>query len=565
MPPSARRMPVEMKCFYNVYAICAFAAIGGGLFGFDISSMSGVLGTQGYTNYFGLNGGSQQGAVTAAMPAGSLVGALASSFVADYYSRRTAIQIAAVIWICGAILQTASNGIPLLVVGRIVAGICVGMTSAIVPVYQAEIAPREIRGRVVTMQQWAITWGIFIQYFVQYGASKVDGGPDNQNQGSAAFRIPWGIQIIPAAILFAGMFFFPKTPRWLASKDRWEEAIKVLGNLHGNGDINHPKVLAEYQEIEETLRGEREQANSGYTILTRPRIARRVILGMSIQMWSQLSGMNVMMYYTIYVMQGAGIGDALTASSVNYVLNVVLTLPALLFLDKWGRRPTMLLGSFFMGTFLFLVGALEGAYGEDNPDPNGAVKWILPKDQAVVSRVVVAFSYLAVCTFATSWGPVSWTYPSEIYPNQVRAKAVSLATASNWIWNTALAFAVPPLLDNIKWRMYMIFGVFNYLAFIHMFLLAPETKGIPLEEMDDIFDSGRPAWKSKVHTTRLERLQKEIEDGNFKVAVHLDKPMHHAVEDMELESKDSQLVRTNTATTQGSADDHLEHLPGTAV
>ena len=216
-------------------------------------------------------------------------------------------------------------------------------------------------------------------------------------------------------------------------------------------------------------------------------------------------------------MQGAGIGDALTASSVNYVLNVVLTLPALLFLDKWGRRPTMLLGSFFMGTFLFLVGALEGAYGEDNPDPNGAVKWILPKDQAVVSRVVVAFSYLAVCTFATSWGPVSWTYPSEIYPNQVRAKAVSLATASNWIWNTALAFAVPPLLDNIKWRMYMIFGVFNYLAFIHMFLLAPETKGIPLEEMDDIFDSGRPAWKSKVHTTRLERLQKEIEDGNFKV------------------------------------------------
>ena len=151
-----------------------------------------------------------------------------------------------------------------------------------------------VGGRVVTMQQWAITWGIFIQYFVQYGASKVDGGPDNQNQGSAAFRIPWGIQIIPAAILFAGMFFFPKTPRWLASKDRWEEAIKVLGNLHGNGDINHPKVLAEYQEIEETLRGEREQANSGYTILTRPRIARRVILGMSIQMWSQLSGMNVM-------------------------------------------------------------------------------------------------------------------------------------------------------------------------------------------------------------------------------------------------------------------------------
>src|SRR5690349_5163879 len=101
-------------------------------------------------------------------------------------------------------------------------------------------------------------------------------------------------------------------------------------------------------------------------------------------------------------MQGAGIGDALTASSVNYVLNVALTLPALLFLDKWGRRPTMLLGSFFMGSFLFLVGALEGAYGQDNHDPKIAVAWVLPSNQRVVSRVVVAFSYLAVCTFATS-------------------------------------------------------------------------------------------------------------------------------------------------------------------
>jgi MFS family permease len=162
-------------------------------------------------------------------------------------------------------LQTCANGIPMLVAGRAIAGICVGIASAVVPVYQAEIAPREIRGRVVTLQQWAITWGIFIQYFVQYGASKVDGGAKNPNQGTAAFRIPWGVQIIPAAILLIGMFFFPRTPRWLASKDRWEEAIKVLGNLHGKGDINHPKVLAEYQEIEETLRGEREQANSGYT------------------------------------------------------------------------------------------------------------------------------------------------------------------------------------------------------------------------------------------------------------------------------------------------------------
>jgi len=238
-------------------------------------------------------------------------------------------------------------------------------------------------------------------------------------------------------------------------------------------------------------------------------------------MWSQLCGMNVMMYYTVYVMQSAGIGDPLTASSINYVLNVALTLPALLFLDKWGRRPTLLLGSFFMGSFLFLVGALEGVYGHPFHADSGklaSLTWMLEGNRAV-SNTVVAFSYLAVCTFATSWGPVSWTYPSEIYPNQVRAKAVSLATASNWIWNCALAFAVPPLLKSINWKMYMIFGSFNYIAFIHMFLAAPETKGVPLEEMDEVFDSGHPPWKKFDHDSRLERMEKAIKQGNLKVTV----------------------------------------------
>jgi MFS family permease len=176
----------------------------------------------------------------------------------------------------------------MLVVGRIIGGLCVGIASSIVPVYQSEIAPKEIRGRVVSLQQWAITWGILIQFFIQYGASNVGGGPDDPNQPTSAFRIPWGIQMVPAFVLFVGLFFFPYSPRWLASKDRWEEAIQVLARLHGGGDINHPKVLAEYQEIEEALRFEREEAISSYRQLVEPRMLKRVILGMSIQMWSQV-------------------------------------------------------------------------------------------------------------------------------------------------------------------------------------------------------------------------------------------------------------------------------------
>lgn len=502
----------------NVYAICAFAAIGGGLFGFDISSMSGVLGTQAYINYFDNPQDERQGGITASMPAGSLLGALISSYLGDYFGRKVAIQIGGIIWIIGSIIQCASQNIGMLVVGRIIAGICVGITSSLVPVYQAEIAPKEIRGRVVSLQQWAITWGILIQYFIQYGSSFYDGGAENENQSPTAFRIPWGIQMVPAFILVLGLFFFPYSPRWLASKDRWDEALVVLADVHGKGDVNNPEVLAEYHEIEEAIRFEREEAVSDYRELVKPRIFKRVILGMSIQMWSQLCGMNIMMYYIVYVMQGAGIDDPLLTSSIQYIINVVMTIPAIMYIDRLGRRPALLVGSFMMMTWMFISGAVQGSFGEPENDPSKAITWKLV-DKPSQAKAVIACSYLFVATFATTWGPISWTMPSEVFPQKVRAKAVSLATASNWAWNCGLAFAVPPLLRLINWKMYFLFGTFNGLAFIHMFLTAPETKGKTLEEMDIVFDSGVPAWRGVPKGSRLDELKKDIEQGNLKVSV----------------------------------------------
>lgn len=234
---------------------------------------------------------------------------------------------------------------------------------------------------------------------------------------------------------------------------------------------------------------------------------------------------------------------------IQYVINVVLTLPAIVYLDKWGRRPSLIIGSFFMMTWLFVSGALQQYYGEPNVgsirnDQNSAITWIV-HDNRPASSAIVACSYLFVATFATTWGPTSWTYPAEIFPSKIRAKAVSLATASNWFWNMVLAFAVPPLLWNISYKMvrdpdarpcvgvlapiagnsqtntcraqYYIFGAFNAAAFIHMSLMAPETKGYTLEEMDEVFDSGLPAWKRLPKRSRLEDLEREIADGNLKV------------------------------------------------
>lgn len=218
-------------------------------------------------------------------------------------------------------------------------------------------------------------------------------------------------------------------------------------------------------------------------------------------------------------MQSAGIGDPLLTASIQYILNVALTLPAIFFLDTWGRRSSLLFGSVGQGLCLFLVGALEGIYGRPNTheDPNlDAISWVL-EGHPNASRAVIAFSYLFVCVFAMTWGPTSWVYASEIFPSGIRAKAVSLSTASNWMWSCAIGFAVPPVLWSINWKIYMVFGAFNVLAFIHVFFAAPETKGKTLEEMEDVFDANKPPWQRRFSGSRLDAIQRDIENGDLKI------------------------------------------------
>lgn len=462
------------------------------LFGFDISSMSGVVGTERYQTYFHKPSSSLQGGIVASMAAGSFFGALLAGPLGDKISRKRTIMVGASIWILGSILQCASVNVGMLIVGRVVNGIAVGLCSMIVPVYQAEIAPKNIRGRIVSLQQWAITWGILIQYFVQYGCSFIN--------SEAAFRIPWGFQIVPGIILLAGMTLFPFSPRWLADHGRWEEALQVLANLRADGNRNDPEVQAEYKEIEDAVNFDQTQAARSYAELFRPPYVKRVFLGMSLQSWSQLTGMNVAMYYIVFIFQGAGITGQnanLQASSIQYVLNVIMTIPAILFIDRWGRRPVLLIGSTFMALWLFLIGGLMGRFGGPTSfDANSTTTWAI-SDNDAASKAVIACSYLFVCSFAISWGPVSWTYPAEIYPLRIRSKAVSLSTASNWAFNFILAYAVPPALENIQYKTYFIFAAFCVAMTIHVFFMFPETKGHTLEEMDDLFNSDVPAWKTR--------------------------------------------------------------------
>ncbi|KAK9384676.1 general substrate transporter [Lipomyces mesembrius] len=225
----------------NVYTISIFVALGGALFGFDIGSVAGITGTDQYKKFYGNPLGTTQGIITSAMAAGSIFGSLSSSFVGDKYSRKTSIQIGAVFWCIGATLQSASNGVAMLIAGHTIAGLCIGLTSALVPIYQSEIAPRKVRGRIVVFQFFAINCAIMVQYFIEYGCSLLN--------SEAAFRLPLAIQSIPAIILFIGLFCV----------GRWDEALRVLAFLRTtNKDSNDPLVIAEYREIEDQIQSERD-------------------------------------------------------------------------------------------------------------------------------------------------------------------------------------------------------------------------------------------------------------------------------------------------------------------
>ncbi|THH31071.1 hypothetical protein EUX98_g3119 [Antrodiella citrinella] len=476
----------------NPYIVGSFACIGGGLFGLDISSMSAVLNNNAYKNQFGNPGSNAQGAIVAAMPAGSLVGALIVSYLADKIGRKKSIIISGWVWVVGSILQCAAVDRGMLVVGRVISGLAVGLASASVPLYQSEITAPAIRGRIVSMQQWSVTWGILLQYFIQFGCSYIN--------GVASFRIPWGLQMIPAIILSLGMLVFPESPRWLMDNNREEEALTILADLHGGGNADDELVQLEFAEIREQVHFERTEGAKSYLDLIKPGIFRRVGLGCALQMWSQLSGMNIMMYYIVYVFQGAGLTGRrgnLIADSVQYVLNVVFTVPAIIYIDKWGRRPLLLAGTLLMGFWLMLVGGLQGGFGEWGV-VDGAPVWVITGHDSVTKGVIVC-SYLFVCSFAITMGPVSWTYPAEIFPMRVRAKAVSVATATNWLFNFALAWAVPPGLATIAYKTYFIFGTFNFAAFIHIFFCFPETAGRTLEEIEEVFNQGHvfTAWNIK--------------------------------------------------------------------
>ncbi|KAG5973790.1 glucose transporter [Claviceps digitariae] len=473
-----------------------FVASGGLLFGYDTGAINGILAMPEFKSQFGttnchsalpLDANPQicpkdSSLIVAILSAGTAVGALLAAPAGDSLGRRITLLVAVGVFCIGAICQVCANAIPLLLIGRALAGVGVGAISVLVPLYQSEMAPKWIRGTLVCAYQLSITIGLLSASVINIITSRLE--------NSSAFRVPLGLQIIPAIILTAGLLVLPETPRFLVKKGKNEAAGLSLSRLR-RLDITHPALIDELQEIIANHQYELTLGPSSYkdVFCGSPHLGRRTFTGCGLQMLQQLTGINFIMYYSTSFFNGVGINSPYTKSTIINVINVVSTVPGLLIIESWGRRKLLMAGALGMAACQLLMASFTTAAGDDL--------------RTVKETILVVFCSFNIFFFAASWGPVVWVVTSEIYPLKVRAKSMSLSTASNWILNFGIAYSTPFMVDtgpgsaSFGPKIFFIWGAFCILAFFFVWCMVYETSKISLEQIDEMYERVSHAWSSK--------------------------------------------------------------------
>ncbi|KAJ5781224.1 hypothetical protein N7457_006384 [Penicillium paradoxum] len=464
-----------------------FVAFGGVLFGYDTGTISGIMAmkfwrTMFSTGYINDKDGlpdvtsSESSMIVSLLSAGTFFGALFAAPAADFLGRRMGMVAECGVFVFGVILQTAATSIPLFVAGRFFAGLGVGLLSATIPLYQSETAPKWIRGTIVGAYQLAITFGLLL-------AAIVNNSVKDRND-TGCYRIPVAIQFAWAIILVVGMLILPETPRFLIKQDRYEEATKSLARLR-RMDVNDPALIEELAEIQANHEYEMRLGNATYLEIFRGPLARRLATGCAVQGLQQLAGCNFIFYYGTTFFQNSGIQNSFTITLITNIINVVSTFPGLYMVEKWGRRPLLMFGAVGMCISQFIVAIVGTAVDSD-----------------VSNKVLIAFVCIYIFFFASSWGPVAWVVTGELFPLKARAKCLSITTATNWLLNWAIAYATPYMVNsgpgnaNLESKVFFIWGGCCFICAIFVYTCIYETKGLSLEQVDELYAKVPRAWNS---------------------------------------------------------------------
>ncbi|KAJ5550586.1 hypothetical protein N7535_001471 [Penicillium sp. DV-2018c] len=500
-------------------AIGLFASLGGLVYGYNQGMFAQVLtmpAFQAATQDYAKETGIKQGMLTSILELGAWVGTLANGYLADALGRRLTVLVAVVIFCIGVIVQACTENKDFVFGGRFVTGLGVGSLSMIVPLYNAELAPPEIRGSLVAVQQLAITFGIMVSFWIGYGTNYIGG--TGSTQSDAAWLIPVCIQILPAITLAVGMMLFmPQSPRHLMNTGREEECLQTLARLRST-TTDDMLVRIEHLEIKSLYLFERETAAEKYpnwqdgsfssrfkigfydylSLVTDKSLFKRTATACMIMVFQQWNGINAINYYAPFIFKDMNLGGntiALLATGVVGIFEFVFTIPAVLWVDQIGRKKILIAGAIGMASCHFIVAGIIGAY-QHTFDEHKAAGW-----------VAIAFVWIFVINFAYSWGPVAWIVTSEVFPLSMRAKGVSLGGSSNWLNNFAVGTATSPFLQTSNFGAFIFFGCITTIAVFYVIFLVPETKGRTLEEMDELFGS---VGLAAADTGRKARIEREI-------------------------------------------------------
>ncbi|TKA49952.1 hypothetical protein B0A49_12732 [Cryomyces minteri] len=484
-----KKPPNAAGAAWPAIVVGLFVAFGGVLFGYDTGTIGGILAMPFWLKTFSTGAVDKMGqpAITAQqsseivslLSAGTFFGALTAAPTGDFFGRRYGLIVSVGVFTIGVILQTAATAIPLFVAGRFFAGYGVGMISALIPLYQSETAPKWIRGTIVGAYQLAITIGLLL-------AAIVDNATKDRND-TGSYRIPIAVQFAWAIILVGGLLILPETPRMYIKRGKPEQAAKSLSRLR-RLDVDHPALIEELGEITANHEYELSLGKATYIDCFKGNLGKRLATGCLLQALQQLTGVNFIFYYGTSFFTNSGIKNGFTVSLITSCVNVGSTFPGLYLVEKWGRRNLLLFGAIGMATCQFIVAGVGTGVGLDN----------LPGQ-----RALIAFVCIYIFFFACSWGPVAWVVTGEIFPLKVRAKSLSMTTASNWLLNWAIAYATPYMVNsgpgnaNLQAKVFFVWGGCCFICIFFVWTMIYETKGLSLEQVDELYAKVGKAWQSK--------------------------------------------------------------------
>jgi SP family xylose:H+ symportor-like MFS transporter len=460
-----------------IYGITAVATLGGLLFGYDTAVISGTTQSLGafFVDPLGLEeaaANSLKGFIISSALIGCIIGGFSGGYMSKTYGRKTSLIVAAVLFFISAlgssmpeifvrpIGEADHTFMTAFVIYRIIGGIGVGLASMISPMYISEIAPADKRGKLVSFNQFAIIFGMLVVYFVNFFISRQG---DDTWLNEIGWRYMFASEMIPASLFLVALFFVPETPRYLALRGNDTMALNILEKI--NGKEIAKKIMLEIKSTVEHHSGKLFSYGIGI-----------IVIGMLLSAFQQFVGINVVLYYApdIFRKMGSGTDAALMQTIIVGVINLTFTVVAIFTVDKFGRKPLMIIGAVGMAISMIALGSTFYAQS--------------------VGVGALVFMLLYTASFAVSWGPVCWVLLSEIFPNKIRSQAMAIAVATQWISNWLVSTTFPMMNDSSflieKFHngfAFWIYGVMSIIAAVFIWKYVPETKGKTLEEMEELW------------------------------------------------------------------------------